>query len=214
MRNRYGLSSDLLVDVHADAYVGVTWLSQRRWRIGVMIQPRQAAAEHWWVASGGVDLQLSTPQQVTAVAAAVDVGIVRGPSVHVPNDLAKRMGYGEQTHASARVDLAGGLTYARFEFSVDPDVAPMVVLGGLDFHQSFDGRELYDAAEFRTTIPFGTDEHRRVVLGRPRQEVWCTDEVLEPGESASVYWVHEVHPRAGNAMPCGHDWCNGHGVIE
>ena len=40
---RYGLSSDLLVDVHTDAYLGVTRLSQRRWRVGVMIQPRQPA---------------------------------------------------------------------------------------------------------------------------------------------------------------------------
>ena len=213
MNNEHGLCTELLVDVHADAYLSVTQLSERRWRIGTMIQPRLADAEYWWVANGDITVSFNAGDSVTAIDIAADGADASEPHLYIPSDIAKQLGYGPQTNASVSEPLNEAMTYTGFDFTVDPDVSPMVTLGLLNVHQSFNGRELHGASEFRTIIPFGTDEQRRIVLGRPLQEVWCTDEPLEPGEAAEVYYTHDVHPLVGAGLPCAHDWCNGQGVV-
>ena len=62
--------SDLRVDVHLDAYLSLTRLADRRWRIGVMLQPRQADAEGWWVNDAQVALMCASGPLVSAVTVA------------------------------------------------------------------------------------------------------------------------------------------------
>ena len=59
-----------------------------------------------------------------------------------------------------------------------------------------------------TLVRFGTNSAGEVVFATPHQEIWWTDELLEPGESADVYYTVAVGQVPGDGRPFAHDWCN------
>ena len=199
--------TDLRVDVHMDAYINVTRLAALRWRIGVLLQPRQSAEAAWWVNDAQVSVTFTGGTSVTAVSAQADAGDADQPRLIVPGDVARDLGYADQINARVRATNKG-MTHARFDFTVDPDVRGMVNLGCLYFSQEFGTKLLHDADKFLTTVPFGTDMSGNVVVANARQEIWWTDELLEPGESANMYYVVDVGQVPGDDQPCNHDWCN------
>ena len=199
--------TDLRVDVHLDAYINVTRLAALRWRIGVLLQPRQSAEAAWWVNDAQVSVTFTGGTSVTAVSAQADAGDADQPRLIVPGDVARDLGYADQINARVRATNKG-MTHARFDFTVDPDVRGMVNLGCLYFSQEFGTKLLHDADKFLTTVPFGTDMSGNVVVANARQEIWWTDELLEPGVSANMYYVVDVGKVSGEGLPCSHDWCN------
>lgn len=199
--------SDLYVDVHLDAYLSVTRLADRRWRIGVMLQPRQAKVEDWWVNDAQVTLTCASGPLVSAVAVATEAGTATEPQLWMPSGKEKVWGFQDQIDASVHAN-SEVMTHARFEFSIDPDVRGAVPLGALHIKQQFDDRLLHDADMFLTLVRFGTNSAGEVVFATPHQEIWWTDELLEPGESADVYYTVVVGQVPGDGQPCTHDWCN------
>ena len=199
--------TDLRVDVHLDAYINVTRLAERRWRIGVLMQPREASGAAWWVNDAQVTMTFTGGTSVAAVSVGADAGDAEQPRLIVPGELARDLGYSDQIDTRVRA-TGRGMTHARFDFTVDPDVRGMVHLGCLLFSQEFGSKQLHDAEKFLTTVPFGTDVSGNVVMANARQEIWWTDELLEPGESANMYYVVDVGQVSGDGLPCNHDWCN------
>jgi len=203
--------TDLYIDVHLDVYLSVTRLSERRWRIGALMQPREATTEQWWVHDARLSLTFTGGPSVTAIAVAADAGTATEPRLWEPDDIARQLGYRQQTDARVRAS-SQAMTHARFDFTVDPDVTGMVQLGYLFFSQEFDRQLLHDAHKFLTAVPYGTVASGDIVVGTPYQEIWWTDEDIEPGEDAGMYSVVPVEKVAGEGRPCAHDWCNGLGA--
>ena len=204
--------SDLCVDVHLDAYFSVTRMAERRWRIGALMTPRQADEADWWVNDAQLTLTFSAGTSVAAVAVAADAGETMQPRLFVPGETARQMGYDEQTDAQVRAS-SQAMTHARFDFTLDPDVRGMARLGYLFVNQDFASRQLHDASMFLTAVAFGTDASGAIVLGSAYQEIWWTDEDVEPGESADFYSVVPVEAVSSEGRPCAHDWCNGIGAV-
>lgn len=205
--------ADLVVDVHLDAYINVTRLTERRWRIGVLMQPRSGGSDAWWVNDAEVTLTCTGGPSVTAVSVAAIAGAADEPSLFVPNAAVRELGYEEQTDTSVRA-TSQAMTHAQFDFSVDPDVRGAHQLGVLHFMQSLQRDHSDGAVQFFTFVPFGTVVSGEVVVAHARHEVWLSDEDVAPGEMADVYYVHEVSTIANDGQACVHDWCGELGANE
>lgn len=203
--------TDLYVDVHLDAYISVTRLTQRRWRIGVLMQPRQATTDQWWVHDASVSVTFSGGSSVTAISVAADAGKTCEPTLYEPDEIAMQLGYGMQTDTCVNAS-SQAMTHARFDFTVDPEVRQLQPLGYLFFQQEFDQQLLNDAHRFLTAVRFGTDGSGGIAVGTPYQEMWWTEEDLQPGEDAGMYWVVPVEEVSAEGRACTHDWCNGLGA--
>lgn len=199
--------SDLRVDVHLDAYLSLTRLAERRWRIGVMLQPRKADVQSWWVNDAQVTLTCASGPLVSAVTVATEAGTAVEPQLWMPSGEERVWGFQDQIDTTVHAN-SQAMTHARFEFTVDPDVRGAVPLGALHIKQQFDDRLLHDADMFLTLVRFGTNSAGEVVFATPHQEIWWTDELLEPGESADVYYTVVVGEVPSEGRPCTHDWCN------
>lgn len=204
--------SHLSIDVHLDAHLSVTRLRPRRWRIGAMLVPRRTDDEGWWVNDADISLTCASGPLVTSVTVATEAGRASEPHLRIVSGEEKVWGFQDQVDATVHASTAA-MTHARFEFTVDPDVQGALPLGALHIKQQFDDRLLHDADMFLTLVRFGTNSAGEVVFATPHQEIWWTDELLEPGESADVYYTVVVGEVPSEGRPCAHDWCNEEGAV-